>query len=208
MEVFEYIGAIVIAYFIGSISSAVWIGKMFYSVDVREFGSSNSGATNTFRVLGKKAGIPVLLIDIAKGSFAVFLAHILFPSAKGSEIFLEFQLALGAAAILGHIFPVFTSFKGGKGIATLLGVMIVIEPIAAGASVLVFLTVLYFSKFVSLSSILGVLFFPVISIFLFDVSSASFIAFSFGMLLLVLLTHKENIKRIANKTESKVTFFG
>ncbi|HET6243676.1 MAG: glycerol-3-phosphate 1-O-acyltransferase PlsY [Bacteroidetes bacterium] len=208
MEIYEYIAIIMLAYLLGALSPAVWIGKIFYNIDVRKHGSSSSGATNTFRVLGKKAGIPVLIIDVLKGSLAVLLAEVFYSSAKGSDAFLIFQLLLGTAAVLGHIFPVYTGFKGGKGVATLLGIMIVIEPIAAGLTVLIFLVVLYFSKFVSLSSIIGALFFPLITIFIFGVISPAFIVFSLGVFFLVLLTHKENLKRLANKTESKTNLFG
>src|SRR5574337_685732 len=105
---------LIIAYLTGSIPSAVWIGKLFYGVDVREYGSGNAGATNTFRVLGKRAGIPVLLIDILKGIAAVQIPY-LTELVPGTVHFINMQLVLGVAALFGHIFPLFAAFKGGKG---------------------------------------------------------------------------------------------
>ena len=205
METYEYLAAIVLAYLIGSLSSALWIGKIFYGIDIRKHGSSNSGATNAFRVLGKNAGIPVLIIDICKGSLAVLLAFVFFPSIKGSESFIGIQYLLGFAAVLGHVFPIYAGFRGGKGIATLLGIMIVIEPMAAGVSVLVFILMLALSGFVSLSSISGVFVFPLISIFVFKSTSPAFVVFSFAAFILVLLTHRENLQRLFDRTESRVT---
>src|SRR5687768_13215686 len=129
MDVFN-IGGLLFAYLLGSIPSAVWIGKRFYGIDVREFGSGNAGATNTFRVLGKKAGIPVLLIDIFKGWLAVQLAYLSSYRIDSVE-FVNLELVLGIAALIGHIFPVYVGFRGGKGIATLLGVVIGVHPYAA-----------------------------------------------------------------------------
>jgi glycerol-3-phosphate acyltransferase PlsY len=111
----ENLLALAIAYLLGSIPSAVWIGKAMCGIDVREYGSGNAGATNTFRVLGKKAGIPVLIVDIAKGYFALQLAQIIGNYLPGTQQYVNFKLALGIAALLGHIFPVFAGFRGGKG---------------------------------------------------------------------------------------------
>src|SRR5436190_3997200 len=114
--------ALVAAYILGSIPSAVWIGKIFYGIDVREYGSGNAGATNTFRVLGKKAGIPVLAIDVLKGFSAVSLAYFQSEWVPATNAFVIFQLTLAVFAVLGHVFPVFAGFRGGKGVATLLGI--------------------------------------------------------------------------------------
>src|ERR1700752_2316055 len=135
------IAALILAYLCGSIPTAVWIGLAFYNIDVREFGSGNAGATNTFRVLGKKAGIPVLIIDILKGFGAVCLAF--FGNyATGTEEFINFQIALGISSLLGHIFPVLAGFRGGKGVATLLGIVLAVQPGAASLALIVFLIVL------------------------------------------------------------------
>lgn len=190
------------AYLIGSFPSAVWIGKFFYGVDVREFGSGNAGATNTFRILGKKAGIPVLVIDILKGWFAVNCS--LFSAYDfGSEQFVNFQLMLGVAALVGHIFPVFSSFKGGKGIATLLGVVFAIHPKAAMISVLIFMVIFLISNYVSLGSISAAVAFPIIIIIVYHARVPSLIIFSLVIAILVLITHQKNIERLIRKEEAK-----
>ena len=154
METILIISLILGAYLLGSIPAAVWWGKRYYGIDVREFGSGNAGATNTFRVLGKKAGIPVLAIDIIKGTLAVLLVY-LTPYVFDSNNFVNMELALGIAALVGHIFPVFAGFRGGKGVATILGVVICLTPLTSLMVLFVFLTVLLTSRFVSLSSIMA-----------------------------------------------------
>ncbi len=195
--------AILLAYLIGSIPSAVWIGKYFYKVDVREHGSGNSGATNTFRVLGKGAGLPVMFIDIFKGWGSVQLAY-LFSDYPGSEQFVELQMVLGIVALIGHIFPVLAAFRGGKGIATLLGVAIAIHPQCALVAIGVFAVVFLLTNYVSLSSIISSLSFPFSLMFIFPTGIPSFIAFSLFTSAMVLLTHQKNIERLLNKEESKV----
>lgn len=196
--------ALLLAYLIGSIPSAVWIGKYMYGVDVRNSGSGNSGATNTFRVLGKKAGIPVLILDIFKGWLAVQLAYIIGNFRPETQLFENFQFLLGLFAVLGHIFPVFAQFRGGKGIATILGAMIAIHYQAALISMAVFLVVFLSTHFVSLSSILGSLMFPLSIVFIFNYSSPTFVLYSFLVWILVLATHQKNIERLLSKKESKI----
>jgi glycerol-3-phosphate acyltransferase PlsY len=197
---------IILAYLIGSIPTAVWIGKRFYGIDVREFGSGNAGATNTFRVLGKKAGIPVLVIDIIKGSSAVAIAY--FSSfIAGSPEFVNLQLGLGVAALVGHIFPVFAGFRGGKGVATLLGIVACILPVAASLSLVIFLLVLFLSRMISLSSMLAGVSFPIIlNIFLHN-HNPVLTTFSILVAVLLIITHRKNIKRILTRQESKVQLF-
>jgi glycerol-3-phosphate acyltransferase PlsY len=150
---------LLLAYLIGAIPFSVIAGKVLKGIDVREYGSGNAGATNTFRVLGKKAGIPVLLLDVFKGFLAVDLVW--FTSyVPSTEIYINLQLAFGIAAVLGHVFPIYAGFRGGKGVATLLGFMIGVFPEAALISIIVFVITLLFSKYVSLSSIFAGLFFP------------------------------------------------
>lgn len=194
---------ILLAYLLGSIPSAVWIGKYFYKVDVREHGSGNSGATNTFRVLGKRAGIPVMIIDILKGWGSVQLAHV-FSLNPGSEQFLELQMVLGIAALLGHIFPILAAFRGGKGIATLVGVTLALHPQAALVSIGVFALVFLFSNYVSLSSIVAAIAFPISIMFFFPTGVPSFVVFSLFIAAIVMLTHQKNIERLLNRKESKV----
>ncbi len=196
---------IISAYLIGSIPTAVWIGKAFYNIDVREFGSGNAGATNTFRVLGQKAGIPVLIIDILKGSTAVSLAF-LSAYTYGGDQFVNLQLALGIAALVGHIFPVFAGFRGGKGVATILGIVMCILPLSCSMSLGIFLIVLFASRMVSLSSMLAGASFPFILYFVFHNTNPILTTFSIVVAVLLIVTHRKNIIRIVNKQESKIKF--
>jgi glycerol-3-phosphate acyltransferase PlsY len=192
----------VAAYLLGSIPTAVWVGKHFYNIDVRDHGSGNAGATNVFRVLGKKAGIPVLLIDVIKGFLAVSLAR--FSQFHfGTTQFINLQLVLGVSSLIGHIFPVFASFKGGKGIATLLGIIIAVYPYAAFISILVFLVVFLISGFVSLGSMTAAVAFPIIVIYILKISTPSLVIFSILIAIMVLLTHKKNIGRLLRNEEPK-----
>lgn len=204
------IGAILLAYLFGSIPSAVWIGQALYGVDVREYGSGNAGATNTFRVLGKKAGIPVMIIDILKGWTATNLAYFIGLSVTGPEHsvqYVNYQLALGVTAVMGHLFPIFAGFRGGKGIATLFGMILAVHPQAALICVLVFLTVLLTTKYVSLSSILGGLSLPISLIFIFQVSVKALVIYGMCICVLILVTHQKNIERLLKGKESKVNLF-
>lgn len=190
------------AYLLGSIPTAVWIGKYFYSIDVREYGSGNAGATNVFRVLGKKAGIPVLLIDVLKGYVAVSLANS-SDYTVGSNQFINLQLVLGIASLVGHIFPIFASFRGGKGIATLLGIILAILPFAAFISIGIFIAVLLVSSYVSLGSMTAAVAFPIIVIVGFKTTTPSLIIFSILIAIMVLITHQKNIERLLRREESK-----
>lgn len=197
---------VLIAYLLGSIPTSVWIGKMFYNIDVREFGSGNAGATNTFRVLGKRAGIPVLIIDILKGTLAVSLSF-LSVYEVGSQGFINLQLALGIAALIGHIFPVFAGFRGGKGVATILGVVFCIMPLACSLSLLVFLFVLLSTRIVSLSSIMAGASFPFFLNFLLHNENKVLAVFSVVVAILLIITHRKNIRRLIKREESKVKLF-
>ena len=197
---------ILTAYLLGSIPTSVWWGKSFFDIDVREFGSGNAGATNTIRVLGKKAGIPVLIIDILKGIAAVMLAY--FSNFETNTTpFVNYQIALGIAAVLGHIFPVFAGFRGGKGVATLLGVTLAMVPQIAGLALVVFMVVLLLTQYVSLSSMAAGLSFPIILLTLFPGKPVSMVAFSIIVSILLIITHKKNIQKLLNKQESKFPIF-
>ena len=202
----EIILFILLAYLTGAFPSAVWVGKTFYKIDVREFGSGNAGATNTFRVLGKKAGIPVLFMDIFKGWLAVnylnFLSEI--PSAIESQF--EIQLVFGIAAVIGHLFPVYTGFRGGKGIATMMGLLIGLHPLAAVCSFGVFVVVFLYSKYVSLGSVLASLAFPIIVILFLNSTNSSLNLFAIFVPILSLITHQKNIERLVRGEETKVKF--
>ncbi len=197
---------ILAAYVVGSMPFSVWVGKLFYGIDVREFGSGNAGATNTFRVLGKKAGIPVLMMDILKGVLAVALAHF-SAFASHSNPLINYQVTIGIAAVIGHIFPVFAGFRGGKGVATLLGVGMAITPVGAGIALGVFLVIFFMFKYISLASMCAGLSFPFVVLTVLHNSPIALILFSFMVAALLLITHKKNIQRLLNKQEPKVELF-
>ena len=200
---------IICAYLLGSIPSAVWIGKMTKRVDVREHGSKNAGATNTMRVLGVKIGIPVLLIDVFKGFAAVKLALLSPLFVPGTNPFVTFQIGLGAAAVLGHVFPVFAGFRGGKGVATIVGLLLALHWPATLVAIVVFLISLFISKYVSLSSLLMGLSFPVSVIFVFKTyqnTCTSLEIFSIVVCVLLFITHRKNIYRLLKGNENKATF--
>ncbi len=206
METLLIISLFVAAYLLGSIPTAVWWGRKFYGIDVREFGSGNSGATNTFRVLGKKAGIPVLAIDIIKGILAVLLVY-LSPFAYDSSEFVNLELGLGIAALVGHVFPIYAGFRGGKGVATMLGIVICITPLTSLLVLLVFLTVLIISKYVSLSSMSAGISFPVFLNIVLKNENQTLLIFSLFVAVLLLITHKKNIARLLKRQETKVDLF-
>jgi glycerol-3-phosphate acyltransferase PlsY len=206
LETTIIISLLVIAYLIGSIPTAVWWGKRYYSIDVREFGSGNAGATNTFRVLGKKAGIPVLFIDIIKGTLAVLLVY--FSSFEyDSNQFVNLELGLGIAALVGHVFPVFAGFRGGKGVATILGIVICITPITSLMVLGVFLIVLLATRYVSLSSMTAGLSFPFFLNIVLKNQNQTLLIFSIFVAALLIITHKKNIGRLIKRQESKVNLF-
>ncbi len=195
-----------LAYLIGSVPSAVWFGKIVHGVDVRAHGSGNPGATNTFRVLGKRAGTIVLLFDIAKGLLATSLAVILlnYGIINEDKLILT-KLLLGVIAVFGHLFPVFLKFKGGKGVATLFGMMIGIQLPVAIISMVIFLLTLLTSKYVSLGSIVATLSFPLMLVFVprFNTGEPILVIFGFFLAIVVIWTHHKNIKRIIQGEESK-----
>ena len=197
---------LITAYLLGSIPSSVWIGKYFYGIDVREYGSGNAGATNTFRVLGKKAGIPVLIIDVLKGWLSVNIAY-QSNYKVGSDQFVNFELVLGIAALIGHISPIYVGFRGGKGIATLLGILLALHLQAALVSMVIFLIVLLVFNYVSLGSMIAAVLFPLIMVFIFKTTTPSLIIFSIAVAILVIITHQKNIVRLIRKEESKVSLF-
>ncbi len=203
MEILMMILGIVLAYLLGSVPSAVWLGRSLYGIDVRTQGSGNAGATNTIRVLGAKAGVPVLIFDVFKGWLAVYLAGFFVPaffSQNQSDFYL---IASAAAAVFGHVFPLFAGFKGGKGIATLLGVGIALYPLAVLVVLGIFILVLIITKYVSLGSISGSVSFPFIVIFLFNPHSLPLIILAVFVGVFVPLTHRKNISRLRQGTESE-----
>ncbi len=197
---------LVLAYLIGSIPSAVWISKWVFGLDIREHGSGNAGATNCFRILGSKAGSCVMLMDMLKGFIAVKL--VLFSHIPGSwEAYRNLEVFLGLASVVGHIFPIWAEFRGGKGIATLFGMILSIQPVVALSLVAVFFCMLVLTKYVSLSSITASIAFPVMIVFIFNAHELSYKLFAIATACLVVLTHYKNISRLINGNESKVGLF-
>lgn len=197
--------AIMIAYLSGSIPTSVWWGRAFFQVDVREHGSRNAGATNTFRVLGPRAGVPVLLIDILKG----FLPVRVLPNWSGLEVdspeWLWLRVALVLAAVIGHLYPVFAGFRGGKGVATSLGGVLAVHPGAAAICVGVFAVVFLLSRFVSLSSLAAALAFPLSMVIVFHDPAPVKVGFAVVLCALVFYTHRQNIGRLMRGEENRMS---
>lgn len=198
---------IILAYLIGSIPSSVWISKSVFGIDIRDYGSGNAGATNTFRVMGSKWGTIVMISDMLKGLLAVKLVYLIPYYVVNDFARTNFQIGLGLVAVLGHIFPIWAEFRGGKGVATLLGLVLGISPISALSCIGVFMLVLYMTRFVSLSSILAGLAFPVFILLVFNVQNETYRVFAITVALLIILTHQKNITRLLQGSESKAPIF-
>jgi glycerol-3-phosphate acyltransferase PlsY len=196
----------VTAYILGSIPTAVWVGKRFYGLDVREHGSKNAGATNTFRVLGKKPGKIVLAIDVLKGLIAVLLP-LTVANTHNENTIINYKLFAAIFVILGHVFPLFAGFRGGKGVATSLGVIFAIHPPAAGICLAIFLLVFLTFNYVSLGAIVTAISFPIVIHFVFNVSSLPLTIFSIVIGTAVVITHKKNILRLIQGSENKMYVF-
>lgn len=197
-------GFVLVAYLLGSIPTAVWLGKRFYKLDVREHGSKSAGATNTFRVLGAKAGILVLLFDALKGFLPVFFLPILSPYEVGETQFANLQVAMGLAATLGHIFPVWAEFNGGKGVATLLGVVFALHWQAALLSLGAFVVVFAVTRYVSLGSLISAVLYPVAIGLIFKVASPTLLIFAIVFAVIVIITHQKNIERLLTNQENRL----
>src|SRR6476469_9116098 len=195
---------IIAAYLIGSIPTAVWVSKYNFGIDIRDYGSGNAGATNTYRVLGSKWGTIVMIIDMMKAIVAVKLAFFLPYSFDNDVYLVNMQLGLGLAAVRGHIFPIWAEFRGGKGVACLFGMVLGIQPNVALCCVGVFILVLYLTRYVSLSSILASVAFPVFILVIFNEPEHLYRVFAIIVALLVLITHQKNIGRILKGIENKV----
>lgn len=210
------IGFAFLAYLLGSVPNAIWVGRKYYGIDVREHGSGNAGATNVFRVLGKIPGSIVLLLDILKGYMAVRLVDVMesnWPWLKDvdSRIWsgfheadhMMFSVIFGVMAVLGHLLPLFAKFQGGKGVATLFGMIIALNPAVAGLGLLIFVVTNVITGFVSLASLMAGIAIPVLFINVFDQRAISIQLFSISVAILVLVTHRKNIKRLIAGEESK-----
>lgn len=204
MNIFNIGLAFMLAYMLGSIPAAVWIGKRFHNIDVREHGSGNAGATNVIRVLGWKTGIPVLLIDLAKGWLAAMLPIIFHLADPGSGLEINLQILAGITSIVGHIFPLFAGFRGGKGVATVFGVLLALQPLLTLSCIGIFLITLLITGIVSVSSMSAGIAFPVFLLLLFDTPSLIFKIFSILVSIALIMTHRKNIGRLLRGEESRL----
>jgi len=195
---------LILSYLLGSIATAVWTGKIFHGIDVREHGSGNAGATNVIRVLGWKTGIPVLFIDVLKGWGAAMLPVFFNLAGEGTALLTNYQILAGLAAIIGHIFPVFAGFRGGKGVATIFGVLLAIHPLLTISCLGVFLCILLITGYVSLSSMSAGAAFPILLLLFFDTPSVFFKIFSIIVAIALIFTHRKNISRLLKGEESKL----
>jgi glycerol-3-phosphate acyltransferase PlsY len=194
-----------IAYLIGSIPTAYWVGRYFHGIDIRKHGSKNAGATNTFRVLGKKSGWFVLMVDILKGVAAATLPYWFQSQFIGfKDELLIMQLSASFSAVFGHVFPIFAGFRGGKGVATSLGIVIGLNPFAAAICLGVFLLVFLISKYVSLGAITAAFIFPFVSYFIIKNDIRIMIIFSIVLSFLVIIAHRKNISRLLKGEENKM----
>lgn len=208
MSLIYFFIAFLLAYLLGSIPAAVWIGKKFHGIDVRQHGSGNAGTTNVIRVLGWKTGIPVLLIDVAKGWLAAMVPVFLNLAPSGSALLTNLQILTGMTAIFGHIFPIFAGFRGGKGVATVFGVLLALQPLLTISCFGVFLVILLITGIVSVSSMSAGLAFPILLFLFFDTPSMVFKIFSILVAIALLITHRKNIGRLLRGEEAKLINLG
>ena len=204
--------ALLAAYLLGSIPTALWVGRRFFGLaDIREHGSGNAGATNTFRVLGPKAGTAVLFVDALKGFVAAYCLPewLVDQGAIALEHELYFKLACGVLAIVGHIFPIFAQFRGGKGVATVLGMMLGVAPATVGVCLLVFVVMLLLFRYVSLASMTAGVAFALLQLLpQFRPVQPFMVGVGFVLAALLIYTHRANIGRLRSGTESRVPLFG
>lgn len=198
---------IILAYLIGSIPTALIVSKAFFNIDIRDYGSGNMGATNTFRILGSRFGVIVMVGDMLKGMLAVALFNLL-PYYLTNELDrTNLMIGLGLAAVVGHIYPVWAQFKGGKGVATLFGMVLAIQPVVAINCVAVFLVVLYLTRYVSLSSILAGIALPICVLWIYNEKEIFYRVFAIAVAALIILTHQKNISRLLKGNEGRVPIF-
>ena len=208
MNIVNAILAFSAAYLLGSIPVAIWAGKWFHNVDVRDHGSGNAGATNVIRVLGWRTGAPVLLFDLAKGWLATMMPVFLHASDKGTGMLINLQIAAGLCAIVGHIYPIFAGFRGGKGVATMFGTLLALQPLLTICCFGVFLVAIMLTGIVSISSIAAGIAFPLFLFIIFDTPSFCFKIFSIIVALTLIVTHHKNIKRLIKGEEKKLIPIG
>lgn len=208
-----------VAYLLGSVPNSIWVGRRFYGIDVREHGSGNAGATNVFRVLGKVPGSIVLVLDILKGFLAVRLvdvlnwlstqgySHLMWCKVEAEGLAMGdlklLMVLFGTMSVVGHLIPIFARFKGGKGVATLFGMLIALNPAVAGLALLVFVITNIITGYVSIGSLLAGLSIPFLLVRVFGETDKSLLTFGFMVAGLILVTHRKNIKRLIAGEEAK-----
>ena len=196
---------IIIAYLLGSIPSAVWIGKKYYGIDIREYGSKNAGTTNMLRVLGRRAALPVFGLDFLKGFVAVTIIDRVFADGANENWFYILRFIAVFAAVAGHIFPIFAGFRGGKGVATLVGAIMGVNAPLVLLCFGVWFLVLMVTHYVSLASMVAGCSFPIFTLISPKVNHlVPFVVFSFIIAILLIYTHRKNIERLKAGTESKI----
>jgi len=208
MNILNTVLVFALAYLLGSIPAAVWIGKWFHNIDVRQHGSGNAGTSNVIRVLGWKTGIPVLIIDVAKGWMATMLPVFFKLAEPGSALITNLQILTGVTAIIGHIFPVLAGFRGGKGVATVFGVLLALQFLLTLSCFGVFLVILLITGIVSVSSMSAGVAFPIFLFSIFNTPSLVFKIFSILVAIALLVTHRKNIGRLLKGEESKLIKWG
>ncbi len=201
-------GAMVLSYLCGSIPTSVWWGRAFHGIDVREHGSRNAGATNTFRVLGPKAGVPVLLIDMLKGFAPVRMLAWYSGLQDNSADFTWLRVGMALAAVVGHLYPVFAGFRGGKGVATSFGGILALHRGTALICLGVFVIVYLATRYVSLASLSAALAFPIVVVLIARQEHLVLLGFSLVICLLVFWTHRTNISRLLKGQENKMRLTG
>ena len=197
----------VLAYLLGSIPSAVWYGKIFHKIDVRQHGSGNAGATNTLRILGNKAGFIVFFLDFLKGFIATKLPALTFLKDTNdvSELF-NYQILFGVLAVVGHVFPVFAGFKGGKGVAVLFAVLFAMDIRVALISLAVFILLVWITRYISVGSMAGALTSPIAVGYFYGLDQFGFLAFCSVIAIAVVYLHRPNIKRLLAGNENRFSF--
>lgn len=203
MSLLLTIAAFVLAYILGSIPTAIWAGRVFRGIDIREHGSGNAGAANAIRVLGWKTGVPVLIVDMFKGWLSAMLPLFLNLAEPDSALLTNLQIGTGVTAIIGHVFPLFANFRGGKGVATIAGVLLAIHPLLTLSCLGIFLIVILITRIVSVSSMSAGIAFPILLFTLFETPSLFFKLFSVFVAVALLITHRNNIRRLLKGEEKK-----
>ena len=203
MNLLLTLAAFVLAYFLGSIPTAIWAGKVFRGIDIREHGSGNAGAANAIRVLGWKTGVPVLIVDMIKGWLSAMLPLFFSLAEPDSALITNLQIGTGVTAIIGHIFPLFAGFRGGKGVATVSGVLLAIHPLLTLSCLGIFLIVILITRIVSVSSMSAGIAFPILLFTVFETPSLFFKLFSVFVAVALLITHRNNIRRLLKNEEKK-----